>query len=77
MKKSKAEEKDELIATTKTAVLDRVARNKANKKAAKKGETSKSKTAMSGTGQAGFSDTMDYKLQDKITRDSLGKKLLE
>ena len=68
-KKTKAEEKDELISKTKTTVLEKYAQKKAaNKKA---GTTAN----MSGSGAA-FKESSNYQLEEKITAESLGIRLL-
>ena len=67
-KKTKTEEKDELIAKTKLTVLDKYAK----KNAAKKASTTAN---MSGSGQQ-FQDKGNYQLEEKVTAESLGIKLL-
>ena len=67
-KKTKNEEKDELIATTKTAVLEKYAKKQAGKKA---GGT----TQMTGSGQ-NFQDKGNFQLEEKVTPSSVGIKLL-
>jgi len=67
-KKTKAEEKDELIATTKLTVLDKYAKKNAAKKAANTAN-------MSGSGQQ-FQEKGNYQLEEKVTAESLGIKLL-
>ena len=67
-KKTKVEEKDELIATTKSAVLEKYGKKIAGKKA---GGT----TQMTGSGQ-NFQDKGNFQLEEKISPQNLGIKLL-
>lgn len=69
-KKTKAEEKDELIATTKQNVIEKYARKTATKKA--------TVTAGAATGQGtnNFKEKGDFTLADKISPEKLGIKLL-
>ena len=67
-RKTKMEEKDELIATTKTAVLEKYAKKATGKKA---GGT----TQMTGSGQ-NFQDKGNFQLEEKVTPRNVGEKLL-
>ena len=70
-KKTKAEEKDELIATTKQNVIEKYARKTASKKA---GATLGGAT--NATGQTNFKDKGDFTLATKISPEQLGIRLL-
>lgn len=76
-KKTKAEEKDELIATTKMNVIEKYARKSLTKKAhqqqAQTGATGPGQT----TGQSNnFKDKSEFALADKISPEKLGIQLL-
>lgn len=68
-KKSKAEERDEMIALTKEATIE-----KYQKKLNTKKQTNTA--GMSGTGQ-NFKDKGGFELDEKVTKESEGNKLLK
>jgi len=70
-KKTKAEEKDELIATTKSNVIEKYARKTATKKAA-----NTVGGATNATGNTNFKEKGDFTLADKISPEKLGIRLL-
>ena len=67
-KKTKTEEKDELIASTKQNVLEKYARKTATKKA---GATNN----LTGSGN-NFTDKGNFQLEEKVSPETLGIKLL-
>lgn len=67
-KKTKAEEKDELIATTKNTVIDKYAKKNASKK---QGQSA----TVGSTGQV-FQEKSSFQLAEKVTKESKGVKLL-
>jgi hypothetical protein len=71
LKKTKAEEKDELIATTKSNVIEKYARKTATKKAA-----NTLGGATNATGATNFKEKGDFTLADKISPEKLGIRLL-
>ena len=71
-KKTKQEEKDDLIEKTKQGVLDRYG----NKKGINKKMMAAAAAGMSGTGDK-FQDKEDFKLEEKVTKKSQSIKLMK